>query len=99
MTVSQAELFKIGMELEMLEGEEVVDRLLVKRVGRGGVPLRDEIDVESLDLHITRLFTFVYFPDRGGWRMLFEDPLTENRCFSQRAPVYTIRPKLSTSAS
>ena len=55
MAVSQTELFKVGMELEILEGEEVVDRLLVKHVGRGGVPLRDEIDVESLDLHITRL--------------------------------------------
>lgn len=93
MALYQAGSFKIGMELEILERGEVIDRVIVKRTGFDRVLGKEEIEVECLALRPGNRFTFAFFPEAEGWRMLFEDPFTDERCYSQRAPVYRIRQK------
>ena len=74
----------------------MIDEAIVRRVGTGGHPSTDEIEIESLNLHPGETTEFVFIrhsdPDREGWRMLFEDPMTGGRCFSQRAPTYNFEP-------
>ena len=82
-----------GMKVKILENGEVIDKAIVRRVGTGGHPPTQEIEIESLNLHPGETTEFALIrhsdPSREGWRMLFEDPMAGGRCFSQRAPIYT----------
>ena len=85
-----------GMKVKILENGEVIDEAIVRRVGSGGHPPTQEIEIESLGLHPGETTEFAFIrhsdPGREGWRMLFEDPMAGGRCFSQRAPTYTFEP-------
>ena len=79
----------VGMEAELIEAGEVVDRVIIRRVIAD-----EEVEIESLDLDPGARETFAAFPqpEDARWKMLFEDPFTYARCYSQRAPFYEIRP-------
>lgn len=82
-----------GAEIRIFERGEEIDRAIIRRVGTSGDPATDEIQTESLKLFPGEKTEFVFFPhrdsDKEGWRMLFKDPMTGSRCFSQRAPAIT----------
>jgi len=84
-----------GMRVKMFEGEEEIDECIVRRVSKGGNPLTDEIQIESLTLDPGAKEEFAFIPNtdpsKEGWRMLFPDP-GGGRAYSQRAPAYTFRP-------
>lgn len=79
---------KTGDAVVMLEeGRLKIDEGIVRDV------TKSILKIESVMLHHGEVTEFAFFPEalsgRGGWRMLFEDPMTNRRCFSKRAPVYT----------
>ncbi|MDP2587283.1 MAG: hypothetical protein Q8P33_00720 [bacterium] len=85
-----------GMKVKILENGEVIDEAIVRRVGTGGHPRTQEIEIESLNLYPGKTTEFAWIrhsdPSREGWRMLFEDPMTGGRCFSQLAPICVFEP-------
>ena len=87
--------FTNGMKVKILEKGETIDEAIVQRVGIGGHPPTDEIEIKSLKFHPGETTEFAFIrhsdSDREGWRMLFEDPMAGGRCFSQRAPTYTFK--------
>ncbi len=86
----------VGMKVKILEKGGIIDEAIVRSVGTGGQPLMQEVEIESLQLHPgeTTKFAFIRHddPNRAGWRMLFEDPMTGGRCYSQRASTYAFEP-------
>jgi hypothetical protein len=78
-----------GIKAYLLESTEVIDEIIIHRVGES------EIEVESLKLTPGERIEFAFIqhkdPEKEGWRMLFEDPFTGKRCYSQRAPTYVIK--------
>lgn len=78
-----------GIKAELVEANEVIDRVLITRVVS-----EDEVETESLEMDPGARETFAAFTEPAGtrWKMLFEDPFTYRRCYSQRAPSYEIRP-------
>jgi len=84
-----------GMKVKILEKGEVIDEAIVKYVGTGGYPPTQEIEIESLNLQPGEMAEFAFIRHSNvseGWRMIFKDPMTGDRCFSQRAPTYTFEP-------
>ncbi|MDP3965024.1 MAG: hypothetical protein Q8Q20_05240 [bacterium] len=84
--------FVPGQQVVMMEGQEAIDRGVIRRVTKGGHPERQVIDVESRQVAPNTTTSFVFIPhqqpERAGWRMLFRDPMTDELVFSQRAPCY-----------
>ena len=74
-----------GMRVNILQRGKKVDEAVVLRVDVG------EIEIESLKLRPGNKTEFGFVPN-AGWRVLFEDPFTGARCFSQRAPTYVFEP-------
>jgi len=86
----------VGTKIKMLENGKMIDEGIVRRVGTGNHPAKQEIEVESLKLYPGEKTEFAFIPhndqSKHGWRMLFKDPMAGGRCFSQRAPCYTFEP-------
>lgn len=86
--------FTVGQTVNIVENGKTIDRAIIRRVGRGGDPPGDELLVESLDRRPGAQTEFASIGTCApiGWRVLFADPFTGRRCFSQRAPAYEIVP-------
>ncbi len=85
MSPEAPQTFQKGIRVQIIECGEVIDEGLITR------DLRSEIEIESIQLHPGSRTTFAYFPSEYGWKMLFEG-MDGERCFSQRAPTYQIKP-------
>lgn len=91
--------FEIGDRVQALIGEEIFDELLVHEI----FPEKNMIITESLqrtpglkvrfsfllDRHLNQDYSFDSMME--GWRALFPDPMTDELCYSQRAPVFEIK--------
>ncbi|MEK7620944.1 MAG: hypothetical protein AAB395_01155 [Patescibacteria group bacterium] len=79
---------EVGMTVELLQSGDVLDTLTVTNIAS-----TTEITLQSVDLpQLVEDFASFTLGNTRVWRMLFEDPMTGKRCFSERAPVYTIHP-------
>jgi hypothetical protein len=88
---------KEEMRVNILQDGKKVDEAIVRRVGIGGDPPTEEIQIESLRLYPgdRKEFAFIRIGQiQIGWRMLFREPMTNARCYSQLAPTFTFEPIL-----
>ncbi|MFA5163015.1 MAG: hypothetical protein WC441_00640 [Patescibacteria group bacterium] len=79
-----------GAKVHLIEAGEKIDEAIICYAGNSNSSLTEEIKIESLRLFPGKKFDFAFID--GGWRMLFCDPMTRDRCYSQNAPVYRIEP-------
>lgn len=80
-----------GMTVNILENHKVIDRALVLSAAA------KEVSVRSLQLYPGEAFDFAMIDAEGktgsDWIMLFKDPFSGGRCFSERAPSYALEPE------
>ena len=77
----------LGTKVQLLDVNDVLDELIIKRIGEGGDPLTKEIELTGQEL--AKDATFAWMDD--GWTLIFRDPFTGARVFSQNSPDYTIK--------
>jgi hypothetical protein len=68
-----------------IENNQIIDRLLVKKVKKDS---DYEVDLESLNLNPGNITTFAFI--ENGWKMLFKCPMTKKRCYNKTGSVYKI---------
>ncbi len=88
--------FEVGQLVSVLENDEIIDEGILKRIESGGNTERDEIDLESQKFDpgiMKELASFRHYDEsKAGWRLLFKDPMTGRRCYSEYAPLYVLKP-------
>lgn len=88
--------FVEGLRVAVVEKNEQIDEAVVRSFISGTNGDFDEIHIESLSLHPGVIRELIQCSGRESegreWAVIFKDPFTDSRCYSQRGPTFDIRP-------